>query len=34
MAKYAICEGCKQLVEYNPEHKYEGGISYIHIQVS
>lgn len=28
MAKYAICEGCKKLVEYKPETKYEGGTSY------
>lgn len=28
MAQYAICEGCKKLVEYSPEQKYEGGTSY------
>lgn len=28
MAKYAMCESCKAVVEYNPETKYEGGISY------
>lgn len=28
MAKYAICAGCKKLIEYKPETKYEGGISY------
>lgn len=28
MAKYVICEGCKKLVEYKPETKYEGGMSY------
>lgn len=28
MARYIICEKCKELVEYKPEHKYEGGTSY------
>lgn len=28
MTKYTICEGCKKLIEYKPETKYEGGISY------
>lgn len=28
MSRYLICEGCKELVEYNPEIKYEGGTSY------
>ena len=28
MAKYAICKGCKKLIEYKPETKYEGGTSY------
>lgn len=28
MARYAICDGCKELVEYKPETKYEGGTSY------
>lgn len=28
MAIYKICYKCGKLVEYNPEEKYEGGISY------
>ena len=28
MAKYAMCEKCKKVVEYTPENKYEGGTSY------
>lgn len=28
MAKYIICGGCGNLIEYKPETKYEGGISY------
>lgn len=28
MARYVICEECKKLVEYRPEIKFEGGISY------
>lgn len=28
MAKYVICEKCKNLIEYKPENKYIGGISY------
>lgn len=28
MAKYTICEGCKKLIEYKPDTKYEGGTSY------
>lgn len=29
MAEYTICEGCKKLIEYKPETKYEMGTSYI-----
>lgn len=29
MSQYIICEQCKELVEYQPETKHEGGISYI-----
>ena len=28
MAQYVICDKCKELVEYSPETKYEGGTSY------
>lgn len=28
MAQYAICGKCGKLVEYKPETKYEGGMSY------
>lgn len=28
MAKYAMCSNCKKVVEYKPETKYEGGMSY------
>lgn len=28
MAKYAVCEKCGKLYEYNPQTKYEGGTSY------
>lgn len=28
MAEYIICEGCKRLIEYKPETRYEGGTSY------
>ena len=28
MAKYVICEGCKKLIEYNPEIKHEYGTTY------
>lgn len=28
MAKYAVCEKCGELYEYNPQTKYEGGTSY------
>lgn len=29
MAKYAMCENCKKVIEYKPKVKYEGGMSYI-----
>lgn len=29
MTKYIICDNCKQLIEYSPTYKYEGGTSYI-----
>ena len=29
MARYAMCEKCKKVVEYKPETKYEGGTSYV-----
>lgn len=28
MAKFAICEKCKALIEYNPVTRYEGGTSF------
>lgn len=28
MAKFVICEKCKECIEYKPETKYEGGTSY------
>lgn len=28
MAQYTICDNCKKLIEYKPETKHEGGISY------
>lgn len=29
MARYVICKGCGNLIEYKPVTKYEGGTSYI-----
>lgn len=28
MARYRICENCKEFVEYTAEERYEGGTSY------
>lgn len=28
MAKYIVCENCKELIEYKPETRYEGDTSY------
>lgn len=28
MASYTMCDKCKEVVKYEPETKYEGGISY------
>lgn len=28
MAKYVVCEACKNVVKYDPEINYEGGITY------
>lgn len=28
MAQYVMCEKCKKVIEYKPETKIEGGISY------
>lgn len=28
MAKYIVCENCKNVVEYKPEEHYEGGLTY------
>ena len=28
MGKLAICDKCKQLYDYKPETKYEGGMAY------
>lgn len=29
MARYIVCEKCNELIEYKPETKYEGGMSYV-----
>ena len=28
MAEYTVCEKCGELIEYKPETRYEGGMSY------
>lgn len=28
MSRYIICDNCKELIEYRPDIKYEGGTSY------
>lgn len=28
MARYTICDKCREFIEYKPDIKYEGGITY------